>query len=175
MDSAMPPSPKRELTAADIAAMLQMSAETTDEARVFAALADIAAETCGYRMLTVLAYDEPAGEVVRRYSSDGRYPVGGRKRLSQYPTNHAAIEAQGYFLAGTREAVRQAYADHEALFALGVTSILNAPISYSGRRLGTLNFSGEEGQYGPREVAIAKTLAGLLVPALLAPPRGSAV
>ena len=69
--------------------------------------------------------------------------------------------------------MRQAYADHEALFALGITAIFNAPIRHAGRRLGTLNLSGEEGQYGHREVSIAKTLAGLLVPALLATELGS--
>lgn len=156
---------KRDLVLADIETVLAATGGRGPDA-AFDAIARIGLETCSYRMLTVLQYDEPAGEVVRRFSSDPRYPVGGRKALAQYPTNHAAIEANGYFLAGTREAVRQAYADHEALFALGVTAILNAPIRYGGRRLGTLNFSGEEGQYGPREVSIAKVLAGLMVPCL---------
>lgn len=158
---------RRDLILADIETVLAV-ASGRGGATAFDAVARIGAETCGYRMLTVLQYDEAAGEVVRRFTSDPKYPVGGRKALSQYPTNHAAIERDGYFLAGTRDAVRQAYADHEALFALGVTAILNAPIRHAGRRLGTLNFSGVEGHYGPREVAIAKTLAGLLVPCLLA-------
>lgn len=37
----------------------------------------------------------------------------------------------------------------------------------SGRRLGTLNFCGEEGTYGPIEIRNAKILAGMLVPCLL--------
>ncbi len=161
----MATSGKRDLILADIEHVLDAMGSRGGDA-AFEAVARIGAETCGYRMLTVLQYDEAAGEVVRRFTSDPNYPVGGRKALSQYPTNHAAIERDGYFLAGTREAVRQAYADHEALYALGVTAILNAPIRHAGRRLGTLNFSGEEGQYGPREVAIARILAGLMVPCL---------
>jgi hypothetical protein len=41
------------------------------------------------------------------------------------------------------------------------------PIRHAGRRLGTLNFCGEEGRYGEREKAIGRVLAGLLAPALL--------
>ncbi len=156
----------RALSLADIASVMTFSAEA-DEAQVFAEVARIASEACGYRLLTVLQYDEPAGEVVRRFSSDPAYPVGGRKSLDQYPAVHAAVESQGYFLAATREAVAGAYADHQRLFEMGITSILNAPIRHAGRRLGTLNFSGTEGQYGPPEIAAARTLASLLVPMLL--------
>lgn len=157
----------RDPVITDITAVLQLSAEMRDTLANFALVSRIGAETCGYRLLTILQYDETAGEVVRRFSSDPQYPVGGRKALAQYPANHAAIAANGYFLAATRGEVRQAYADHERLFAMGITSILNAPIRHAGRRLGTLNFSGTEGQYGPREVAIARTLAAMLVPNLL--------
>ena len=37
----------------------------------------------------------------------------------------------------------------------------------NGRRLGTLNFCGEEGMYGEREMGIGRVLSGLLVPAML--------
>ena len=37
----------------------------------------------------------------------------------------------------------------------------------AGRRLGTLNFCGEEGMYGEREMQIGRVLSGLLVPSLL--------
>lgn len=162
---------KRALTINDIAEVIATSAEAAEPAHVFDAIWRIAAETCGFRLLTVLQYDEAVGEVVRRYSSDPAYPVGGRKALAAYTINHAAVAADGYFLAGTRAAVAEAYADHERLFALGITAILNAPIRSGGRRLGTLNLSGSEGQYGAPDVRAACTLAGLLAPTLLAMTR----
>jgi hypothetical protein len=70
-------------------------------------------------------------------------------------------------LAATRADVKRLFFDHELIFSLGITAILNAPIRHAGRRLGTLNFCGEEGMYGPAEVERAKILAGLLVPSLL--------
>ena len=57
--------------------------------------------------------------------------------------------------------------DHELIFSLGITSILNVPIRHAGRRLGTVNLCGEEGMYGPAEIAHGKVLAALLVPSLL--------
>jgi GAF domain-containing protein len=67
------------------------------------------------------------------------------------------------FLAATKEDVRRAYADHAALFALGIESILNVPVRVDGRRLGTLNLCGAEGTFGSAEVERARVLAGMLV------------
>ena len=66
-----------------------------------------------------------------------------------------------------KEQVRAAFFDHELIFSLGITAIMNVPVRHAGRRLGTLNFCGEEGTYGAREEAIGRVLAGLLAPALL--------
>ena len=71
------------------------------------------------------------------------------------------------FLAATAGEVAAAFADHGLLASLGITAILNAPIRHAGRRLGTLNLSGEEGRYGAPQVQAARVLAGLLVPHLL--------
>ena len=67
------------------------------------------------------------------------------------------------FLAAAKDDVRRAYADHEALFALGIESILNVPVRVDGRRLGTLNLCGAEGSFGPAEVARAREAAEMLV------------
>lgn len=156
---------KQDLTVADIDAVLALSAAAPSPEPVYVEIARIGAATCGYRMLTVLQYDDAAGVVVRRYSSDPAYPVGGTKPLADFKVNHAAMAAgDGIFLAATRAEVARVYADHERLAAIGVTAILNAQIRHAGHRLGTLNFTGSEGQYGAREIAIARVLAGLLVP-----------
>jgi GAF domain-containing protein len=67
------------------------------------------------------------------------------------------------FLAATKADVRRAYADHDALFALGIESILNVPVRAQWRRLGTLNLCGAEGSFGPAEVARAREVAEMLV------------
>ena len=124
----------------------------------------LCAQSIPFRMLTILQYQEVDGVVVRVHSSDpAAYPIGGRKRLADFPTNHAAMADGDVFLAATKDDVRRAYADHAALFALGIEAILNVPVRVNGRRLGTLNLCGAEGSFGPEEMARARELAEMLV------------
>ena len=159
---------KRELTLQDVAAIMARSAESATSTEAYRAVESIAADTVGWRLFTVLRYVETAQAVERVYSSNEKaYPVGGRKPLDKITASHAAMEEGKVFLAGTKADVRKAFFDHELIFSLGITAILNVPIRHAGRRLGTMNFCGEEGMYGPAEIARGKILAGLLVPWLL--------
>jgi hypothetical protein len=107
--------------------------------------------------------------VVERLSSSDEkaYPLGGKKPLDKIASSHGAMEHGGIFLAGTKEDVKKAFFDYELIFSLGITAIMNVPVRHAGRRLGTLNFCGDEGTYHEREMAIGRVLAGLLAPALL--------
>jgi hypothetical protein len=159
---------KRGLEMADVAAILERSAEGLAACEVYRELARISQECVGWRLLTILRYVEAAGAVERLYSSDEQaYPVGGRKPLDKIAVSHSAMEKGEVFLAATRAEVRNAFFDHELIFSLGISAILNAPIRHAGRRLGTLNLCGEEGAYGSAEVASARILAGLIAPSLL--------
>jgi len=159
---------KRELTLQDVAAIMARSAECAISNEAYRAVEAIAADTVGWRLFTVLRYVETAQAVERVYSSNEKtYPVGGRKPLDKITASHAAMEEGKVFLAGTKADVRKAFFDHELIFSLGITAILNVSIRHAGRRLGTMNFCGEEGMYGPAEIARGKILAGLLVPWLL--------
>jgi hypothetical protein len=162
------PFAKRELTMQDMAAIMARSAESAASNEVYRAVEAIAAATVGWRLFTVLRYVETAQAVERVYSSDEQtYPVGGRKPLDKITASHAAMKEGKVFLAGTKVDVRKAFFDHELIFSLGITAILNVPVRHAGCRLGTINFCGEEGMYGPAEIARGKILAGLLVPSML--------
>ena len=163
------PHKQRALTIADVAALVQRSAEGSGALEVFCEAERIAGASIGWRLFTIMRYVEDAHVVERLYSSDPEaYPIGGRKPLDKLSTSHAALESSDFFLAADRQAVRQAFFDHALIFSLGISAILNLPIRQAGRRLGTLNLCGEEGMYGPAEIADAKILAGLLLPWLLA-------
>jgi hypothetical protein len=162
------PEKKRALTLEDVAAVVARSAESADAGAVYREVERIAAQTMGWRLFTILRYVERDRAVERVHSSDEKaYPVGGRKPLDKITASHGAMEKGEVFLAATREEVRKAFFDHELIFSLGITSILNVPIRHAGRRLGTVNLCGEEGMYGSAEIARGKVLAALLVPSLL--------
>lgn len=167
------PARSRDVTTDDIAAIVALTAANKDRMTIYRAVEKIAGETVGFVFLTTLKYNEAEACVERLHSSNEQaYPVGGRKPLAKITASHKAMDDGEVFLAGTRAAVKEAFFDHELIFGLGSSAILNAPIRFGGRRLGTLNFCGEEGKYGPAEVRNAKILAGLLIPCLLADNPG---
>ena len=158
---------KRDLTLDDVRAVMALQAEKP-ERETYKAVERLAAETCGWRLLTILKYVEKDAVVERLSSSDEKaYPLGGRKPLDKIASSHGGMEHGDIFLAGTKADVKAAFFDHELIFSLGITAIMNVPIRHAGRRLGTLNFCGEEGNYHEREMQIGRVLAGLLAPALL--------
>lgn len=162
------PTKSRALTHDDIAAVIALSSEQPDRHVIYNAVEAIAAETCGWVLLTTLRHDEAQQAVVRLHSSDEKaYPVGGTKPMDRLTENHAIMERGDVALAATKADVKRMFFDHELIFSLGITAILNAPIRHGGRRLGTLNFCGTEGMYGKAEIQTAKILAGLLAPCLL--------
>jgi hypothetical protein len=162
------PTRTRQLNTADIATIIAMTNERTDHQAVYKAVETIAAETCGWVLLTTLKYNEAEQVVERLHSSDEKaYPVGGRKPLARITASHGAMEHGDAFLAADKEAVKAAFFDHELIFSLGISAILNSPIRHAGRRLGTLNFCGVADTYGPDEIRSAKILAGLLAPCLM--------
>jgi hypothetical protein len=164
----MMPTKTRQLNTADVAKIIGMTNEQADRQAIYKAVEAIAAETCGWVLLTTLKYNEAEQVVERLHSSDEKaYPVGGKKPLAKITASHGAMEQGDVFLAADREAVKAAFFDHDLIFSLGISAILNSPIRHAGRRLGTLNFCGVADTYGPQEIQSAKILAGLLVPCLL--------
>jgi hypothetical protein len=158
---------KRDLSLGDVASVMALQAEKADR-ETYKAVERLAKETCDWRLLTILKYVEKDAVVERVSSSDEKaYPLGGRKPLDKIATSHGAMEHGGIVLAGTKAQVKEAFFDHELIFSLGITAIMNVPVRHAGRRLGTLNFCGEEGMYGEREMQIGRVLSGLLVPAML--------
>ena len=167
------PAKSRALTTADVATIIALSNDTPDRQKVYKAVEAIAAETCGWVLLTTLRYDEAKQVVVRLHSSDEKaYPIGGTKPLNKITVSHGGTAGGDVFLAADKDQVKAAFFDHELIFSLGISAILNSPIRHAGRRLGTLNFCGVAGTYGPQEIQAAKILAGLLVPVLMDEMKG---
>lgn len=158
----------RSLNAEDIGAIVALTAAQANRAKIYKAVEKLAAETVGFVFLTTLKYNEKEACVERLHSSNPKaYPLGGKKPLSKITASHRRMDRGEVFLAGDREAVKKAFFDHELIFSLGSTSIMNAPIRHAGKRLGTLNFCGVENMYGPGEIRNAQILAGLLIPCLM--------
>jgi hypothetical protein len=63
--------------------------------------------------------------------------------------------------------VREAFADHELIASLGVGAIMNVPLAWRGRRLGTMNISHEAGWFTDADAHAGRLIAAFVVPSLL--------
>ena len=122
----------------------------------------------GHKLFTVLVHHAAAGESERRYSSrPDAYPVGGRKPLPPSDWARQVFTDQRAFIGRTAEDIRRVFFDHALIASLGCASVLNLPVRYDGRILGTINLLHEEAWYGEEDVPIGLGFAALAVPALL--------
>jgi len=159
----------RPLTLSDLAALAQRFAVEPQPALLYAAIDALVQQVIGHRLFTLMRVHEATDEVERIYSSNAAaYPVGGRKVKRGTPWSRAVLDRGEVFVAHTPDDVREAFADHPLIFSLGIGAIMNVPIAWAGRRLGTMNISHEARWFTADDESAGRLIAPFLVPSLLA-------
>lgn len=159
----------RRLELDDVRRLTAFAAEAPRPLAVLEAVGEVARIVLAARGFTMFRYISETAEVERIHSSDlVQYPLGGRKRIADYPVNQSVLARGEVYVARDRADVRGTYKDFEKIFGLGVTSIMNVPVRFAGANIGALNVFGTEHQFDEARVADARVLAGLMVAALLA-------
>ena len=139
---------------------------------LFAALDQALKSAIGHKLFTILTYDGETGEAARIYSNlPGPYPTGGRKRLAPGPWTEAVLDRGEAYIGRTDADLRAVFPDHELIASLGCASVLNMPVRWRGRTLGSLNLLHEAHWYGEDDIAASLPFAQLALPALLAPAQ----
>jgi hypothetical protein len=164
----MPGGDPRALTLDDLAALARRFATERDPARFYAAVDALVQQVIGHRLFTLMRVDESRTEVERVYSSNvTAYPVGGRKQKRGTPWSRVVLDRGEVFVARTPEEIRAAFADHALIESLGVSAIMNVPIAWAGRSIGTMNILHEAGWFTEQHESTGRLIAPFLVPALL--------
>ena len=123
----------------------------------------------GHRLFTILLHHATTRESERVYTNQpAAYPVGGRKELRDTAWSRRLIVEGRPYLGRTAAYIREHFPDHALIASLGCASILNLPVVWDGRVLGTINLLHEEGWYDDADVPIGLAFASLAVPAYLA-------
>jgi len=138
---------------------------------LFTALERMTAEVLGHRLFTLMRYHAGPSESERVWSSQPSvYPVGGRKRVADTPWAQRIFREGRPYLGRTPAEIQAVFPDHELIFSLGCGSVLNLPVVYAGRVLGTMNLLREAGGYNEGQIALGLACAALAVPAYLLLP-----
>jgi hypothetical protein len=150
----------------DVAAALGQKGQP---ASVLAALDRATAATLGHRLFTGLLYRAETGESERVYTSHpAAYPVGGRKAVRETTWTARVFGERRAYVGRGPEDIRAAFLDHELIFSLGCQSVLNLPVVFDGRVLGTVNLLHQAAWYTEDHVPLGLCFAALAVPAYLA-------
>jgi hypothetical protein len=122
----------------------------------------------GHKLFTCLLHHPEAHESERRYTNQpAAYPVGGRKRVEPTAWTRRLFDERVPYIGYTAADIRDVFFDHELIASLGCASVLNVPVAWAGRTLGTINLLHEERWYDEGDVPLARLFAGLATPAFL--------
>jgi hypothetical protein len=122
----------------------------------------------GHKLFTVLLHHGGARESERRYTNQpAAYPVGGRKPVTASAWTERLFAERKPYIGRSAEDIRAVFFDHELILSLGCASVLNVPVVWNGRTLGTINLLHEAAWYDDADVPVAQTFAALATPALL--------
>jgi len=150
---------------AEVAAALALAGQP---GATFRALDRALAATLGHKLFTLLLYHPDSGESERVYSNrPDAYPVGGRKPLNPTFWTEQVLRAQRPYLGRAAADIEAVFFDHALIAALGCESVLNLPVVFDGRTLGTINLLHEADRYRDADIPAASLFAALAVPAFL--------
>lgn len=153
-----------------LAAVAAVSTMPGQPVALFGALEAGLGAVLGHRLFTIMRYHAHTGESERIYTTHPReYPVGGRKPLNPTRWTEQLLRRQQPFLGRTAADVREVFFDHALIASLGCGSVLNLPVVWDGRSLGTINLLHEEHWYDEGDAGIGLLFATLAVPAFLGP------
>jgi hypothetical protein len=141
-------------------------AETPDAA--YAALEQLARDTVGVRLFTVMTLDMEAMLARRAYTSHPvEYPTSGTKPIERNPWFAQVADRREPFVANTLADIAQVFPDHTLIGSLGCGAVINLPVVEKGRVAGTVNLLDAEGRYTADVAARAgATLSGPAVAAV---------
>ena len=122
----------------------------------------------GHKLFTLMRYHERTGESERIYTTHPReYPVGGRKPLNPTAWTEQVLRRQQPYLGRTPADVQTVFFDHALIASLGCGSVLNVPVIWDGRVLGTINLLHEANWYEESDAPVGLLFAALAIPAYL--------
>jgi GAF domain-containing protein len=160
-DLPLPPPPARSLDL--LAHATDVLANGPDERALYETIEAALAELAGFRLLTILRAT-PAGDgLERRHSSNpSAYPAQGVKAVAGDAWLAHLLVSTTPQLSPDADAVRRRFVDADAIFGLGCESVLNLPVRFRGRNLGTLNLLHRAHWYGPHHGALCLPFVHLL-------------
>lgn len=151
-----------------LARLAASHAKPTQPEAVFEAVDQALQETVSHTLFTILTYDRENTESTRVYSNrESEYPRGGRKKVTSSRWAYQLLDEGTPFIGHDAHDLREVFSDHELIRSLGCESVLNMPVRWQGRTIGTLNLLHTANWYKDVRLDFMSCAAQLTAPALL--------
>jgi hypothetical protein len=122
----------------------------------------------GHILFTILISHHATRESERFYTNmPEAYPVGGKKPITDSALMQRLLVAGEPYIGHNADDIRWAFYDHELIRSLGCDSVLNMPVRWQGRTIGTLNLLAGADHYNNSHIPIVRTIAHLALPGML--------
>jgi hypothetical protein len=159
---------RRDVRVEDVSVLAEALRAPEQPRAICRALEKLTAEVIGHRLFTVMRFDGSRSEVQRIHTNQPQaYPTGGRKQKKDTAWADQVLGEMRVFRGTTPEDIVAAFDDHETILGLGLGSVLNIPIVFDGRCVGTMNLLHQAGWYRHEDERTGLLLAAFLIPALL--------
>src|SRR5579872_486532 len=153
-------SPRRDLRIGDLDLLADALRAAEQPHTVCRALEKLTGEVIGHRLFTVMRFDFGRSEVQRIHTSlPAVYPTGGRKQKKATAWADRVLGDMRVFRGIAPADIVAAFDDHQTILGLGLGSVLNIPIVFEGRCVGTMNLLDQAGWYRLEDERIGLTLA----------------
>ena len=122
----------------------------------------------GCRLFTIMQFNPETMGVKRVHTSNPEnYPAGGSKKKRETEWGTHVLENGCAFIGYDADDIRRYFDDHELIAELGLASVLNMPIRFLGKTVGTMNLLDEAGYYTEDDLGTASIIANGLAAILV--------
>ena len=138
-------------------------AEFSDASALYCAVEVALRELVGFRLFTLLRATPARDGLERTHSSDLQtYPPGGVKPVGDDPWLQRLLSDSRPALSPDADAVALNFPDAQAIFGLGCASVLNVPVCFQGRILGSMNLLHQAHWFEGDDAAVCQSFTPLL-------------
>lgn len=121
-----------------------------------------------FTLFTVLCYDAKSSLLVRLFSNNETInPLGGKKRAITSKWSETVLLKGEVLIAPDKAALMDIFPDAPYLISHGCECVLNIPVKYQDRVIGTINMLHKEHSYDDADLSPALILSQMLVPYLI--------
>jgi hypothetical protein len=154
--------------ALDLPTFMDELSGSSDDLLAFQMLERSSQQLFDHILFTCLRFDYGRQVMTRLYSNrEDVSPTGGTKPIPSGVWADRLLSEGRAFIGSSREDLRAVFFDYEALWAIGCESVMNVPVRWQHRTVGSINILAPAKRFDAKSEGMFRSSAQLSVPLFL--------